>query len=57
MQELRCPNPHPRKRGGCNALIKIEGFGTVECPRCFKPIHFDFQQSGTEAVDKEAVHV
>ena len=50
MQELRCKHPHPRKPGECNSLLKIEGFGTVECPRCRRPIHFDFEESGTEAL-------
>lgn len=57
MQALRCENPHPKLPGHkCNSLIKIEGFGTVECTRCRMPIHFDFQREGTEAVDKELVH-
>ena len=58
--EQRCQNPHPKLPGRmCNSLLRAKGIGqiTVECPRCRGPIWFDFERSGTEAVDKQQVLV
>ncbi len=66
MQEQRCTNPHPRKPGPCNAQINVpvviaveKSFGSIsmECWRCSGPITLDFESEGTEAVDKEPIHV
>ena len=65
MQELklerRCLNAHPDfPKETCGAIIKARSTGGlvhIECWRCYKPVFFDFEQSGTEAVDKEPVHV
>ena len=56
--EQRCQNPHPKLPGRmCNTLQRVKGFGqvSVECRNCHGWIVFDFEEAGTEAVDKVAV--
>ena len=61
MQEQRCTNPHPDfPEKECGAKIKAHatfGVFTVQCWRrgCHGPVIFDFESSGTEAVDKHPV--
>ena len=58
MKEERCQNPHPKLQGRmCNSLLKAkEGVGiiTMECPRCFGPVTFNFESEGTEALTVSA---
>ena len=56
MYEIRCKNPHPRLVGKpCNELYRIGATGgevQIECERCRGAIHINFDETGTEAVDK-----
>jgi phage FluMu protein Com len=55
MEEYRCPHPHPRRNGVCNALLfkaRFSGWDEIEikCWRCNRSVVIDLRGAYT-AVD------